>query len=454
MSKATTKSPPNTGDIPPIPKSYDLLIEQLGEPKIPSPLLKEAGVHFTDEKEGVLLHSDTHLLEDHLKKHDAIPRFERAGARKKIFFNPADTACGIVTCGGLCPGLNDVIRSIVLTLTFRYKVKKILGFYYGYSGITSKPRFPAVTLTPDRVKRIHEMGGTILGSSRGHQDPADMVQTLIKNKIRILFVIGGDGTLKGAHAIANEAKKRKAALSVIGIPKTIDNDIMWVTRSFGFQTAVDEARRAIAAAHIEAHGAWNGIGLVKVMGRHSGFIAAHSTLANYDVNYCLVPEIPFSLEGSNGFLKVLEDRLRKRHHAVVVVAEGAGQDLIKQEGETEKDSSGNIKLKDVGLFLKEKIIDYFQKRKLLIHLRYIDPSYTIRSLPANGLDSLFCSALGQNAVHAGMAGKTNMAIGLWNNRMTHAPFKVMTAGRNKLDPRGEAWQRVLEATGQPMFATP
>jgi 6-phosphofructokinase 1 len=349
-----------------------------------------------------------------------------------------------VTCGGLCPGLNDVIRSITLTLIRQYGVKQVLGFRYGYEGLSSKFNHAPLELTPEAVGAIHEMGGTILGSSRGNQDIGDMVDTLTRLHIGILFAIGGDGTLRGAQAIAREVARRGLKIGVIGIPKTIDNDISFTQQTFGFDTAGSEARRAINAAHCEAQGARNGIGLVKLMGRDSGFIATFAVLANSHVNFCLVPEVPFKLEG---LLQALEERLAQRGHAVIVVAEGAGQDLLAQTAEC--DASGNIRYGDIGVFLRDRIKEHFSQTGRKVELKYIDPSYTIRSLPADAWDSAFCLLLGQYAVHAGMAGRTDMIVAYWNHQGTHVPISLAVSQRKKLDPEGWIWSSVLAITGQP-----
>lgn len=349
-----------------------------------------------------------------------------------------------MTCSGLCPGLNDVIRSVVMTLSYSYGVKRIYGFRYGYAGVAASQGIEPLLLTPEMVQDTHDDSGTLLGSSRGPQEPADMIERLVQLGVRILFTVGGDGTLRKTSALAQELQKRGLPISVIGIPKTIDNDIEWIERSFGVATAVEEATRALEAAHAEARGAFNGIGLVKLMGRYSGFITAHATLANADVNFCLVPEVPFSLEG---FLASLEERLLTRHHAVIALAEGAGQDLM--QGEEAWDASGNIKLKDIGLFLKEAISHHFDRKGLETTIKYIDPSYIIRSVPANAVDSEYCLALGQHAVHAGMSGRTEMMVGYWNQHFTHVPLALTTQKRKQLDPQSEFWQQVLGATGQP-----
>jgi 6-phosphofructokinase 1 len=431
-----------------LPDPAQLEVASLGACVHSSPLASR-GELFVDEDDRVLVCSQTGELRALLDAGRPLPSFERAGPRARIFFEPAELTCGILTCGGICPGLNDVIRSLVLRLTYAYRVRRILGFRYGYAGLSAREGHEPLGLTPEAVDNIHLQGGTLLGSSRGPQDVGEMVDTLVRHRVGILFVIGGDGGLRGGAALAAEIAQRGLAIGVVGVPKTIDNDLCWTWRSFGFATAVDEARRVIAGAHAEARGAWNGIGLVKLMGRHAGFIAAHATLANSDVNFCLVPEVPFSLEGAGGFLEALEERLARKHHAVIVVAEGAGQDLIRGAGAQELDASGNVKLKDVGIFLRERLAAYFASRHKSVPIRYIDPSYTIRSLPTDGFDKQFCLVLGQHAVHAGLAGRTNMVVGVWNQRFTHVPIALAVDGRKQLDPRGEEWQRVLEATGQP-----
>ena len=424
----------------------DLTIEKLGFSSIVSPLLRSAG--FTNDHEKILLYSHSKDIKACQRADKKLPMFERAGPRQKIFFDAKKINCGIVTCGGLCPGLNDVIRTIVLSLTWQYGVKKILGFRYGYAGLSSiAPREPLM-LTPESVDEIHLKGGDILSLSRGQQDSDDIVINLEKRKISLLFVIGGDGTLRGASDIVKAIKKRNLKIGVIGIPKTIDNDICAVEQSFGFSTAVEASRSAICGAHEEAKAAWNGVGLVKLMGRDSGFIAAYATLANSDVNFCFIPEVPLVLNGEKGFLRLLEKRLDRKHHALIVVAEGAGQDLIQEDPYQKRDASGNIVHKNIGGFLKKEIIEYFKKKKKSLVLKYIDPSYMIRSIPANSQDSAFCLMLGQNAVHAGMSGRTNMVVGYWNQYFVHIPISLAILNKKKVDPTGHLWQTVLETTGQ------
>lgn len=427
-------------------------VDKLGEPSIDSPLKGKKRATFVTENASVVynVHMDELCGEHSL---DGVRFFPLAGPREKIYFDPKDLVCGIVTCGGLCPGLNDVIRAIVIDLNQRYGVTDVLGFRYGYKGLTKDAQFPPVALTPDSVDDIHHLGGTVLSSSRGPQDINEMIDVLLEKKVKILFTIGGDGTMRGASDIASRIKERGLDIAVVAIPKTIDNDINYVKMSFGFQTAVQESMTSISCAHIEAKGAPNGVGLVKLMGRHSGYIAAHATLANSDVNFCLIPEAPFLMNGEGGFLEVLRDRLESKHHAVIVVAEGAGQNLIKglppKEGESPTDASGNVRLKDIGHYLKEEIENYLEATGMEVNVKYIDPSYTIRSVPANAFDSEYCLTLGQNAVHAGISGKTDVVIGFWNGHFIHVPIPMAIEKRDKVNPNRRLWKTVMEATCQP-----
>lgn len=434
-----------------LPPLHALDIPTLGAGQVPSPVYRH-DERYVDETQRIVLSADVRQLQPLLRTGEPLPSFALAGPRASLFFDPGQLTCGIVTCGGLCPGLNNTIRSLVLTLYYTYGVRRILGFRYGYAGLVPQSGYAPWLLTPETVDTIHEHGGTLLGSSRGQQDVGVMVETLVQQHVQLLFAIGGDGTLRGAEALHHEITRRGLPIAVIGVPKTIDNDLQWIERSFGFATAVEEARQTIAAAHAEARGAWNGIGLVKLMGRHAGFIAAHASLANSDVNFCLVPEVPFALHGTDGFCAALERRLQHKHHAVIVVAEGAGQELMPHTGPEAYDASGNPRLHDIGSFLQQEILAYFRARNTEITLKYLDPSYSIRSLPANALDAAFCLQLAQHAVHAGMAGYSNMMVSYWNQHFVHVPLALAVAERRCLDPLGETWQSVLEATGQPQMS--
>jgi 6-phosphofructokinase 1 len=383
-----------------------------------------------------------------------VPRHEEtlevAGPRAKIYFNPAHVHAAICTCGGICPGLNNVIRAVVRCFWYRYGVRRISGVQFGYQGLLENSPWPLIPLDPDVVDDIQEKGGTILGAARGGgKQVEEIVDSLERMNINILVTVGGDGTLRGAYDISEEIKKRNLKISIIGIPKTIDNDLSFIQSSFGVDTAVQMAVPVVRCAHIEAKNSIHGIGLVKVMGRESGFIAANTSLAQSDVNFCLIPENPFDLEGPEGLLAKLKQRILDRGHAVVLVSEGAGQDLVPSTGET--DASGNVKYQDIGIFLKESIINYFKQEGIETNVKYIDPSYIIRSAPADSFDSIYCARLGAHAVHAAMSGKTQSLIGQVNNRFVHLPIKVAVSTRNHVDLEGSLWRDVLENTRQPFM---
>ncbi|MEI7936805.1 MAG: ATP-dependent 6-phosphofructokinase [Verrucomicrobiota bacterium] len=414
-------------------------VSVLGKPRFPSPLRRP-------------VRDDLRIPEVIVRdpKSPASPEllFELAGPRPKLFFDPKRTRAGIVTCGGLCPGLNDVIRSLFLELYHAYGVKEVLGFRGGYQGLEPVRGGEPIVLTKEFVDNIHKEGGTVLGTSRGPVDISRAVDNLIRRRIDILFTIGGDGTQRGGNELFQEAKRRGHDLAVVGIPKTVDNDVAFVSRTFGYLTAVQEAAGVIQRAHTEARSVHNGIALVKLMGRHAGFIAAGATVASQDVNFTLVPEVPFKLEGKRGFLAALQERILKRAHAVVVVAEGAGQDLL-ETGPAERDASGNVKLKDIGLLLRERIEAHFKTEKIPAVMRYFDPSYFIRSSPANAEDSILCDLFARHAVHAAMAGKTGLVIGYLHDRFIHVPIEMLASRKKSMDPGGFAWSAVLAVTGQP-----
>ena len=424
------------------PEKFDLSIESVGTGTLKSPM---KGVPFVAESDRVSLTADIDRIKAFQEQGIEIPSLEAAGPRETIFHDPAWTRAGIVTCGGLCPGLNNVIKGLVQVLWFDYGVRNIFGIPYGYRGLNPAYGYSPIILNPDVVDAIQEDGGTILGSSRGNQDAKVMVDTLMRLNINVLFCIGGDGTLRGAHDIAQEIKKRHQPISVIGIPKTIDNDLNLIDRTFGFETAVLSATDVITSAHNEANGAFNGLGLVKLMGRDSGFIAAYAALATTVVNICLVPEVPFTLDG---LFKALESRYSSgKTHAVIAVAEGAGQELFKDQPER-KDASGNILKNDIGEFLTRKIKEHFDKVGKEINIKYFDPSYMVRSIPAKGTDAIFCFQLAEAAVHAGMAGKTDMVVGSMNNAFSHVPIEYAVSERKKINPNGALWHAVLGITRQ------
>lgn len=426
-----------------------LIVKNLGPCEYKSPVMHSRPQDWEDYR----MTSDDDRIQVHIqinphKNTDTSLSFEKAGAREKAYFHGPDTKVAIVTCGGLCPGLNNVVRQLVLSLYYTYGVHEIYGIRYGYAGMLSDSPHKPIMLTPATVEEIHKHGGSILASSRGKQHPIKNVEFLEKLGVNILFTIGGDGTLRGATEIADAAEKRGTKIGIIGIPKTIDNDIPLVFKSFGFETAVEQADLVLNCAHAEAKGVPNGIGLVKLMGRHAGFIAAMATRANGDVNYCLVPEVPVELDGPKGFLAHLHDRILKRNHAVIVVAEGAFQDIMGATGL--QDKSGNPVFHDAGLFLKDRIQRFFKDKGDEVNVKYFDPSYIIRSVAANGHDAVFCSDLGRYAAHAGMSGKTCMFVGFWHGFFTHVPFDAIRGRKRVMRPTSSLWRSVINTTGQPV----
>lgn len=423
----------------------ELAITQLGECRFRSPLEGRGPVRFCDQARVLFRTKYVH------DEADLDPvGFEEAGPRSRLFFDPAQTTAAIVTCGGLSPGLNNVIRSAFLELYHNYGVRRVLGIRNGYEGLNPVEGEPPIELTCEAVEPIHNVGGTMLGSSRGPQDPGVVARFLVERGIDILFCVGGDGTQRGAHAIAEELLRQGLPKAVIGIPKTIDNDIPFVWTSFGYNTALEKAAEVIQAAHVEAKGAPNGIGLVKLMGRHAGFIAAGAAVAAQDANMVLVPEVRFPLEGPDGLLSLLERRLETRKHALVVAAEGAGQDLFDASA-AECDASGNPRFQDIGLYLVDRIKRHFRQRGTPINLKYMDPSYLIRAIPANASDRLLCDWMARYAVHAGMAGKTDVMIGHWNEELVHVPIAASTTRTRRIDLDGDLWGSVLMSTGQPSW---
>ena len=418
----------------------DLAVKSLGAAKLSSPLRATAqgdqDIDFANDDQRILLSVESTLG----ASIDPALGFEKAGPRRHVFFDPTRISAGIVTCGGACPGLNSVIRSLVLELHHWYGVKRILGFRYGYEGLNPALALPPLELGPEVVESIHEFGGSILGLGRRRQEVELMLDRLLELQVDVLFTIGGDGTLGGAHALAELAERRGVRLAVVGVPKTIDNDVPFVDQTFGFDTAIQIARQALDAGHTEAHSARNGIGLVKLMGREAGFIAAHATLASGDVNFCLIPEVPFRLGGPGGLFEALERRLLARGHALVALAEGCNL------------SAGVAH--DLGPTLKNGLLDYFAQRNLPVTVKYIDPSYMIRSVPANSSDHVYSDRLARSAAHAAMAGKTDLVVGRWNGAFTHVPLALVSSRKKRVEPDGELWRAVTSSTGQPALAPP
>jgi len=428
-------------EYPVIDENINTVIKNLGSCKYSSPI---SGIQFFSDQYKIVLNIEEYNILRHLQDQSLPKSVEVGGPRKKIFFHPEDVKAAIVTCGGLCPGLNNVIRDITMCLHYNYNINEIYGIPYGYRGFIEEYGHGLKKLTAQNVDDLHQKGGTILASSRGNQPVEKVVDFLEKNGFNQVYAIGGDGTLKGAHHINEEIERRKLKITVVGIPKTIDNDIAFVSRSFGFETAVSKATEAVMGAHIEAKGAYNGIGIVKLMGRESGFIAAATALASNEANFVLIPEMDFDMEGEKGFLNRLKERMELRDHALIIAAEGAGQRFVHEDG---YDISGNKILGDIGLYLKSRIQKHFKENNISVSIKYIDPSYIIRSVAANANDSVYCTNLAHTAVHAAMAGKTDVCVGLMHDKLIHLPIPLVTSHRKKVDLRSSFWQNVIMSTG-------
>jgi 6-phosphofructokinase 1 len=427
----------------------DLEVSRLGPAEVPSPL-KLSTVHGDGIVNFVPDQAHCRYQVEQVPGTDSRDEllFEKAGPRRKLFFQPERVTAAIVTCGGLSPGLNSVIRSLFLQLYHHYGAHDVLGIRFGYAGLDPEHGQPPLQMTPELVDDIHLDGGTVLGASRGPVATDRAVDFLVERGVNMLFTIGGDGTQTGAHRIAEEIARRGEKIAVVGIPKTIDNDISFVYRTFGYATAVDIAQDVITCAHTESRGAPNCIAVVKLMGRNAGFIAAGATVASQDVNFCLVPEVPFRLEGKKGLLELLKRRILSRDHAVVVVAEGAGQDLVQADAEN-RDASGNVRYGDIGAWLADRIKAYFTAEQIPLNLKYIDPSYIIRSVAPNSQDQILCDMFARNAVHAAMAGKTDMLIGLWHGVSIHVPIAAAVSEKKTMGTESALWMSVLDTTGQP-----
>eukprot|EP00882_Tetradesmus_deserticola_P021290 GHRQ01023050.1.p1 GENE.GHRQ01023050.1~~GHRQ01023050.1.p1 ORF type:complete len:434 (+),score=225.84 GHRQ01023050.1:204-1505(+) len=366
----------------------------------------------------------------------------RSGPRKKIYFDPEKVTAAIVTCGGLCPGLNDVVQNIVFTLSdYGVPEDQILGIRYGLRGFYEREDKP-ITLTRRTVDGIHLKGGTMLGTSRGGANIKEIVRRIDLWGLDMVFVIGGNGGNAAANAIQQEVEAQGVRCVVAGVPKSIDNDILLVDKCFGFDTAVEEAQGALLAAKVEASSGYNGLGIVKLMGRSSGFIAMQASMASGVVDVCLIPEVPFTLDKLKACVAGV---LEKKGHCVLCVAEGAGQDILAA-GSTATDASGNAILADVGTWLRDEFKKHFKGES---DVKYIDPSYIIRSIPTTSNDRIYCKVLGQGAVHGAFAGYTGFTVGLVNTHYVYLPIPTIIQVPRKVNPKGRRWNRLKTAINQP-----
>ncbi|OMO64670.1 hypothetical protein COLO4_31954 [Corchorus olitorius] len=421
------------------------------QPVGPNPLDRNPFFHPTD---GFYISPYDVILRQAAPAQGKYLAYHRAGPRNQIFFDPCTTKAAIVTCGGLCPGMNTVIRELVVGLWDLYGVRQIYGIQAGYRGFYSHHPGP-LHLNPNLVHNWHKRGGTALETSRGGFDLARIVDAIQHHGFDQVYIIGGDGTMRGAVKIFEETRRRKLRVGIAGIPKTVDNDVGIIDRSFGFQTAVEMAQQAIHAAHVEAESAVNGIGLVKLMGRSTGHIALHATLSSRDVDCCLIPETEFYLQGRGGLLEFLEQRLKDKGHAVVVVAEGAGQNLIPRSDaqKQQRDESGNLVFLDVGAWLKSELQQWWARDhpQELFTVKYIDPTYMIRAVPANATDNLYCTLLAHSAIHGVMAGYTGFVSGPINGNYAYIPLTDVAQAKNQVNTNDHKWAWVRSVTNQPDF---
>ena len=415
--------------------------------RTPSPLRRSpdslgASCEYECDENGDFVASES----DECNTCEFVPEFcKRAGPRAVIYHKPEEVHAAIVNCGGLCPGINDVIRSVVTTLEVGYGVKNISGIRFGFSGFWREGA-ENIKLTRKNTSGLQKQGGSVIGCGRGGGDVPKIVDSIERQGINMVFVIGGNGSHAGANASSDECAARGLKVSVVGIPKTIDNDILHIDKTFGFDTAVEEAQKAIRAAVTEAKSALNGVGVVKLMGRQSGFIAMNASLANGDVDVCLIPEVDFAMEGTSGVVRHIKNLLALQGHAVVVLAEGAGQEYVTSSGGTDK--GGNPILGDIGKWFVKRL-----KAEMRCDVKYIDPTYMVRGITANAHDSIYCTVLGQNAVHGAFAGYTGISIGMVNTHAVFLPIPRLIERERLVDPDGRMWHRLLTSTGQPDFVS-
>ena len=425
----------------------DLAIARLGERTIDTPLRdllggREESVHYVTETDRVLLDDTLGVAKRRSAGTPAeLPAFNPGGPREKLYFEPSTVTAAIVTCGGLCPGLNNVVRALVLQLANAYGVKSILGFRNGYSGLTDTSA--PLALTPELVRDIHNRGGTILGTSRGGQEPAAMVDTLARHRVDMLFVIGGDGSLRGAQKIAAKPPPATAARRG-GHPEdhrqrhSVDRPELRLPDRVRPRRRVDPRRAHRGRVHRRRRGTGQADGPAQRLHRLLCDTRQPRSRLRPDPRSLLparqLPALPAQARRSAG----ARSRGRRRGRRAGAVPRSA-----------ETDASGNARLGDIGALLRERVTAHFAQHGTPLSLRYVDPGYAIRSVPANAFDAVYCARLAQAAVHAGMAGFTSMVVARWHGRFIHLPIALATATRNQVDPHGDLWMSVLEATGQP-----
>ncbi|MGA7341196.1 MAG: 6-phosphofructokinase [Terracidiphilus sp.] len=409
---------------------------------------------------------------------------------------------GILVSGGIAPGINAVIDGIVLRHSLyharqcargrRHSIE-ILGYREGFKGLL-RPGVHPQRLNSAAIRGVVEIGGSYLGTSRadellpgtGPNRNAKLeaaIGRLQNDGVHILYVIGGDGSMSCAHALWHYARRKGYELSVVGIPKAMDNDILWVWQSFGFLSAVEEARQAILHMHTEVSSNPR-VGIVQLFGSDSGFIASH---AGYSTacDLVLIPEDPMTMDD---IVTHISERLTDRFgngqdiagpYALVVMAETAlPADARKyiddprvglsegKRGEKEAlksflDNGRRVRgqtpdelrtagLKIVSRVLQDRIQQELEPREYWRDFRVItnEPRHLIRSIPPSVTDVIFGERLGALAVDNAMAGYTDFMVSQWLTEFVLVPLPLVVLGRKRVPTNGIFWKSVLSKTGQ------
>ena len=442
-------------------------VELLGPLTVPNPASEESvGLYRTPEARKTVT-ADMDVIAQFQARAQPVPAFLEAGPRRMLFHEPQSVRAVVVTSGGLAPGLNCVVHGIVTRHWNTYGVNAarrggIFGIYDGFVGLYNKPldKTPA-SLRPEITEPWLDRGGSMLGARRFHEQElgelADQITAnLALNDINILYVIGGDGSLKVAHEIAQRAKARN--ISVVGIPKTMDNDVLWVWQSFGFNTAVQKAAEVVNTMHAEAESTRR-VGLIELFGAESGFVAANATLASGHVDLVLVPEIflalcPQQCEALlDRFIEYLSQTVRskERAHAIVVLAEGVGelfkQRQVKLGGQPVSGKNFAGELRD---FLQGGLKDPLGR---VVDVFVNQPRHNIRAVPANAYDQIYCARLGALAVDNALAGYTDVMVSQWLTEYVLVPLELVALGKKSIPPGGMFWKQVVSSTGQPFPAS-
>jgi len=389
----------------------------------------------------ILMNDSKAALRSHALDGGAI----RGNACKHIWWEPKKVKAALITAGGLCPGLNSIIQGVTNCLWRDYGVRQIVGITAGYNGLSDPAKHPSMLLTPELVEDIHMRGGSILKAGRGGFNAAKICETLRAGGYTHLFVIGGDGTQYAGHLLYVEARKQKLPISVVGVPKSIDNDVLFVDRTFGFDSAVEAAAGVIRNGWVEATSCPNAVGIVKLMGRDAGFVAAHAALASNLVDLVLVPEVEVEMED---VLQFVDATLAHKGHMVVVVAEGAGQAHVATG---QKDASGHTVYGDVGVYLRDTLNKHLKPKGGRTF--YIDPSYIIRSVPPTPNDHIYCARLANNAVHTAMRGYTGVCVGAIHNIIVILKSKLIASGKKQLKIKSSTWQSCVQVCSMPEVLT-